>query len=47
VRVIQSRVAVAEAGTIREPRGRATSIVGSRYQETASEDVTVSTSGCV
>jgi hypothetical protein len=31
-------------GTVREPRGRETSAVGSRYRATASEDVTVDTS---
>jgi hypothetical protein len=33
--VSQSRVAVAEAGTFREPRGRGTSPVGRRDQATA------------
>jgi hypothetical protein len=31
-------------GTVREPRGRGTSTVGSRYQTTTGEDVTVDTS---
>jgi hypothetical protein len=31
--VSQSRVSVAEAGTVREPRGKGTSAFGSRYQE--------------
>jgi hypothetical protein len=34
-------------GTVREPRGRGTAAVGSRYRATASEDVTVDTSVCV
>jgi hypothetical protein len=33
--------------TVREPRGRGTSSVGSRYRATASEDMTVNTSVCV
>jgi hypothetical protein len=37
---------VAEAG-VREPRGRETSSVGSRYRATAIKDVTVDTSVCV
>jgi hypothetical protein len=36
-----SRVAVAETVVVREPRGRGTSAVESRYQPTASEDATV------
>jgi hypothetical protein len=31
-------------GAVREPRGRGTSAVGSRYQATVSEDVAVDTS---
>jgi hypothetical protein len=44
---------VDEVGTVREPRGRGMSAVGSRYRATASEDVTVDTrvgvcvGGCV
>jgi hypothetical protein len=37
----------AEAGIFREPRGRGTSVVGSRYRATASDDVTVETSVCL
>jgi hypothetical protein len=32
---------------VREPKGRGTFAVGSRYRATASEDVTVNTSVCV
>jgi hypothetical protein len=35
---------VAEAGTVRELRGRRMTVVGSRYRATASEDVTLDTS---
>jgi hypothetical protein len=34
-------------GIVREPSGRGTSAVGSRYRETANEDVTMDTSVCV
>jgi hypothetical protein len=35
---VRSEKLVADAGTVREPRGRRTSAVGTRYQATASED---------
>jgi hypothetical protein len=38
---------VAEGLRSREPRERGTSVVGSRYRTTASEDVTVNTVVCV
>jgi hypothetical protein len=34
-------------GTVREPRGRGTSLVESRYRATASEDLSVDNSVCV
>jgi hypothetical protein len=38
---------VTGAGSVREPRGRGKSAVGSRYQATASEGVTTDTRACV
>jgi hypothetical protein len=38
---------VAEAGVVREPRGKGTSAIGSRYGATTSEDLTIDTNVCV